>query len=373
MKKIAILCSGNGTNAEHIYDFFANGNRVKVELVIYDRPDAPVAERMRARDVDTLFLPAEVWTDRPDEVVTLLMQRGIDLVVLAGFLRHVPATVTRAFAGRMLNIHPSLLPAYSGKGMYGRRVHEAVIAAGETRSGATVHYVTEELDGGEILMQEEVEVLPGDTPESLEERVHRAEYSLYPRAIVAALGRLATPPVPPVAQAPEQATDNELPADSPAGSATPPPIPSPGEEWADALGVKYDPTKLPPEYPGAVPPPPAQSAAPQAPYEPQQPGYAAPQQPASPVTPGVAPGAQNQAMPPMPSSYLVWAVLMTVLCCLPAGVVAIIYSSRVSSRYYANDYEGARRASEMAQIWIIVSFVIGVLVQSLYIPITLLF
>lgn len=362
MKKIAILCSGNGTNAEHIYDFFANGNRVKVELVIYDRPEAPVAERMRARDVDTLFLPAEVWTDRPDEVVTLLMQRGIDLVVLAGFLRHVPATVTRAFAGRMLNIHPSLLPAYSGKGMYGRRVHQAVIAAGETRSGATVHYVTEELDGGEILMQEQVEVLPGDTPESLEERVHQAEYSLYPRAIVAALGRLEAPAVPEVPAAPETSGAPAVSAEAAtptSSSATPPPPPAPGEEWAETLGVRYDPTKLPPEYPGAVPPP-----------APQQPAPAATPsgEPYAPVPPAGAPD-----MPPMPSSYLVWAVVMTVLCCLPAGVVALIYSSRVSSRYYANDYEGARRSSELAQIWIIISFVVGVLVQSLYIPISLLF
>ncbi|MDE5903510.1 MAG: phosphoribosylglycinamide formyltransferase, partial [Muribaculaceae bacterium] len=203
MKKIAILCSGNGTNAEHIYDYFAHGNRVKVELVIYDRPDAPVAERMRARDVDTLFLPPEVWTDRPDEIVTLLMQRGIDLVVLAGFLRHVPDTITRAFTGRMLNIHPSLLPAYSGKGMYGRRVHEAVIAAGDRRSGATVHYVTDRLDAGEILMQEEVEVSPDDTPESLEQKVHEVEYSLYPRAIMAALGcldNIAAAPQPAASQ-----------------------------------------------------------------------------------------------------------------------------------------------------------------------------
>ncbi|MDE7080456.1 MAG: phosphoribosylglycinamide formyltransferase [Muribaculaceae bacterium] len=377
MKKIAILCSGNGTNAEHIYDYFAHGNRVKVELVIYDRPDAPVAERMRARDVDTLFLPPEVWTDRPDEIVTLLMQRGIDLVVLAGFLRHVPETITRAFTGRMLNIHPSLLPAYSGKGMYGRRVHEAVIAAGDTRTGATVHYVTDRLDAGEILMQEEVEVSPDDTAESLEQKVHQVEYSLYPRAIMAALGRLdnitaapqpagqfpapPAPPAPPASPAePGQAPGQQAQAESP--SAQPRESLTPGEEWADTLGVAYDPTKLPPEYPGAVPPPIPGGHAKEAPSH----------QASHPVPAGAAAsGPQPDA--PMPPAYLVWAVIMTVLCCLPAGVVAIIYSTQVSSKYYAGDMEGARRCSERAQIWIIVSFVIGVLVQSLYLPVALLF
>ncbi len=375
MKKIAILCSGNGSNAQHIYDYFAHGNRVKVELVIYDRPDAPVAERMRARDVDTLFLPPEVWTDRPDEIVTLLCRRGIDLVVLAGFLRHVPDTITRAFSGRMLNIHPSLLPAYSGKGMYGRKVHEAVIAAGETRSGATVHYVTDRLDAGEILMQEEVEVTPGDTAESLEQKVHEVEYSLYPRAIMAALGKLDNPEVAAPADSQQSHADTTArdasvaPDEAATGENKSNPgvqevreTVAPGQEWASTLGVAYDPTKLPPEYPGAVPPPlprrtekvgftphPSQSA----------PEHLAPHYP--------------QPEQPMPPTYLVWAVIMTVICCLPAGVVAIIYSTQVSSKYYAGDMEGARRSSERAQIWIIVSFVVGVLVQSLYLPLSLLF
>ena len=192
MKKIAILSSGTGTNAENIYKFFSNGNRVKVELVIYDRRDAPVAQRMRALGADTLFLPAEVWTDRPDEIVELLRQRGIDLVVLAGFLRIVPPALTAAFKDRMLNIHPSLLPAYGGPGMYGAKVHEAVVAAGETRTGATVHYVDDTIDGGKILMQREVEIAPADTPQDVENKVRLAEFALYPEAIMAALSKLVT-------------------------------------------------------------------------------------------------------------------------------------------------------------------------------------
>ncbi len=388
MKKIAILASGAGTNAENIYDFFANGNRVKIELAIYDRRNAGVAEKMRSRDVETLYLPAEVWLERPDEVVTLLEERGIDLVVLAGFLRKVPQTLTRAFTGRIINIHPSLLPAYGGPGMYGRRVHEAVIAAGETRSGATVHYVTDDIDAGEILMQEVVEIAPGETPESLDAKVRRAEFSLYPRAIIAALGKLDSQhaDTPAAAQAaPSQAPNpapNPAPSPAPAqpAPAQPAATAEPGREWAESLGVAYDPTKLPPSYPGATAPqrPPQQPAAPQ---HMQGGGYGPDGNhiPASSdadyrrTRTGAPAAPQTQGDEKMPPAYLVWSVVMTVLCCLPAGVVAIIFSSQVSSKFYAGDFEGAKRASERAQIWIIVSFVLGVLGNTLYLPLMLLF
>ena len=357
MKKIAIFASGTGSNAENIARFFSNGNRVKVDLLIYDRRDAPVAEKMRALDVETLFLPAEVWTGRPDEIVTILEQRGIDLVVLAGFLRHVPKPLTRAFTGRMINIHPSLLPAYSGKGMYGHKVHEAVVAAGETRSGASVHYVTDRLDEGEILMQEVVEVTPDDTPATLEAKVHETEYSLYPRAIVAALAKIDT------ADSGTATTTGAEEPDRPVAA------PAPGEEWAEALGVSYDPAKLPPAYPGAVPPPVPGGGAP-------VPPDAATRQPAADSRAGsysdVLRRNYGEEVPKMPPTCLVWAVVSTVCCCLPAGIVAIIFSSQVSSKYYAGDLEGATRASERAQIWIIVSFVLGVLANTLYLPIALL-
>lgn len=352
MKKLAILASGEGTNAENIFRFFANGNRVKVELVIYDRRDAPVAARMRALGADTLYLPAEVWTSRPGEIVDLLRQREIDLVVLAGFLRILPAEVTSAFSGRILNIHPSLLPAYGGAGMYGGRVHKAVIDAGERKSGATVHLVDETIDGGRIIMQEEVYVHPDDTPESLSRRVREAEFRLYPQAIVSHLRTLDAPVV-----------SEADPLEDQASSIPPAPPTSPGQAWAETLGVAYDPTKLPPSYPGAVPPPiPATDPSSVAAAKAFAPSAAAmPQSPA------------DQTEGKMPPSYLVWAVVMTVFCCLPAGVVAIIFASQVSSRFYAGDIDGARRASDRAQIWIIVSFVLGVLVNTLYLPVALLF
>lgn len=373
MKKIAILSSGAGSNAENIYRFFGNGNRIKVELVIYDRRNAPVAERMRALGVDTLYLPAEVWTERPEEIVELLIQRGIDLVVLAGFLRVVPPALTSAFPGKMLNIHPSLLPAHGGKGMYGRKVHESVIASGDTRSGATVHYVSDDIDGGEILMQETVEVSPEDTPESLETKVRRAEFNLYPRAIVTALARNGASAVT-EHMASKQTVSGET-ADTDARHI--PNHPQPGEEWAETLGVNYDPTKLPPEYPGAVPPPmPEMSANAGAPSNPMATAYGNQSRTmpnASQAYADILHKAYGDKVPKMPPSYLVWAVVMTVLCCLPAGIVAIIFSSQVSSKYYSGDIEGATRASERAQIWIIISFVLGVLSATLYMPVALLF
>lgn len=349
MKKIAILASGTGSNAENIYKFFTNGNRVKVELVIYDRRNAPVATRMRELGADTLYLPAEVWTERPEEIVELLRQREIDLVVLAGFLRILPPAITSAFDRRILNVHPSLLPAYGGPGMYGSKVHKAVIEEGESKTGATVHYVNDTIDGGEILMQQEVEITPEDTPQSVEEKVHRAEFSIYPKAIMEALAKLSGPEQATPAQQSENTGDMIV------------ETADPGQEWAEVLGVKYDASKLPPAYPGAVPPPVTPQNTATAVQNPA-PAFQSPQQ-----------AFNNPPEGKMPPSYLIWSVLSTVLCCLPAGIVAIIFSSQVSSKFYSGDIDGANRASERAQIWIIVSFVIGVLANTLYLPIALLF
>ncbi len=369
MKKIAILASGSGTNAENIYKFFANGNRVRVPLVIYDRKSAGVATRMeKYPDVNIQYIPGSVWKENPGQIVDLLKEQEIDLVVLAGFLRFVPDELTEAFAGRMLNIHPSLIPAHCGPGMYGEKVHQAVIEAGDQKSGVTVHYVSNVVDGGEILMQEEVEVAEGETPESLAEKIHAIEYNLYPRAIVAALNRLSAPPeihaaAPQPDLNPETAADFQS-APPAIPGITPPPTPSPAEEWAETLGMNFDEEKLnsvnaaaeqartsaePNSGFGTVPPAPAGNQA--------ESGF-----------PG--PGNENRVMPP---TYLVWSVVMTLLCCLPAGIVAIIFACQVSSKFYAGDYEGAVKASERAQIWIIVSFVLGIMANTLYLPLMLLF
>lgn len=382
MKNIAILASGSGTNAENIYKFFANGSRVGVKLIIYDRKNAGVAQRMAAYGFEPIYIPKSVWVETPEKIVELLQKNNIDLVVLAGFLRVIPPELTRAYDHRMLNLHPSLLPAYGGMGMFGHKVHEAVIAAGEPKSGVTVHYVSDDVDGGEILMQEEIPIEPGETPESLERKVHAVEYSLYPRAIVAALANL--PESQPQSQPQSQQTENsEAPADAPGNhevltetsTQTPPPMPA-MEEWAKTLGVNYDPDKIPPHIPESNQSNPGenpnrQAANSQASYS--QSGYSqspyGPQQPNLQNNPNYP---NNQNATPMPQTYLVWAVIMTVLCCLPTGVVAIIFSSQVTSKYYAGDIEGAQKASERAQIWIIVSFVLGVLVNTLYLPLAMI-
>lgn len=380
MKKIAIFASGNGSNAENIYKFFANGSRISVPLIIYDRPDAGIAERMKNYpDVQTLYVPAEVWKENPAAILDILGKEDIDLVALAGFLRFIPREITEAYAGRMLNIHPSLLPAYGGPGMYGHKVHKAVIAAGETKSGVTVHYVSEVIDGGDILMSREVEIEPGETPESLEEKIHAVEYDLYPRAIVAALQKLdsekagtanasqITDDSEPAAIAEEAVVITEdVPQNPPSIPGVTPP-PSPAEEWAETLGINYDEEKFR-SAAGSHSMQPEDAVNPQS--NPASQWQGVPQQPRQ------APGAPEQPGQPtdkMPPTYLVWAVVMTVLCCLPAGIVAIIFSCQVSSKFYAGDLAGAIHASERAQIWIIVSFVLGIMTNTLYLPLMLLF
>lgn len=344
MKKIAILASGSGTNAENIHNFFSRGNRIAVDVVIYDRKAAGVAPRMEAHGVETLYIPGSVWRERPEEILNLLQSRGIDMVVLAGFLRMVPDCITEAYDKRILNIHPSLLPAYGGPGMFGHKVHEAVIANGETKSGVTVHYVTSVCDGGEILMQQEVEITPEDTPETLEAKIHPVEYELFPRAIVAAFSRLET----------QDAT-------------TPPPMP-PAEEWAKTLGVEYRPENI------QTPPPAPQTAAPRAAAPQTSPYTQYSAQPGAPAPRQFATASQTQSpQQPMPPTNLIWAVLATVLCCFIPGIIAIIMASKVSSRYYAGDYEGAKRASQATEWWVIASFVLGILSATLYLPLTLLF
>ncbi len=336
MINIAIFASGSGTNAENIARIFNEGSRLRVALVVTNRRKAGVIGRMEALGVPVEYVPNSVWDDEPGKVVDLMRERGIDLIVLAGFMHFVSPVIVEAFRGRILNIHPSLLPAYGGKGMYGHYVHEAVVAAGERESGVTVHYVTEEMDKGEIVMQERVEVTPDDTAETLEAKIHPVEYSLYPRAIVKAAERLEAEgrQAPP---APEQ--------------------PSVDKEWADVLHLNYDPSKdeVPPPVPLAAP-----QKAPQA--GPQRLNQA-------PAQPGRA-GAQ--AVEPMPQAWLLWSVLATVFCCTVAGIVAIIYSSQVSARYYQGDMEGSKRASRRAEAWIIASVVVGVAMSAFWLPLMLL-
>ena len=181
--RVAVCVSGGGSNLQALLDRLQGEAPARVVLVLSNRADAGGLERARRAGV-----PAEVLSDPADasEWITRLGRRDVDLVVLAGYLKLVPPGVVQKYTGRIVNVHPALLPAFGGAGMYGKRVHEAVIASGAAESGPTVHLVDEEYDRGEILAQRRVPVFPDDTPERLAERVLAAEHALLPEVVLAA-------------------------------------------------------------------------------------------------------------------------------------------------------------------------------------------
>jgi phosphoribosylglycinamide formyltransferase-1 len=182
MKHISILASGNGSNAENIIRYFSNDKNAKVTLVLSNKSQAKVLERAAALGVDAFFFDRTQFYET-GEVLMMLRRRETDLVVLAGFLWLVPGDVIDAFRGRIVNIHPALLPRFGGRGMYGERVHRAVLDAGCAESGITIHYVNEMYDSGDIIFQAKCPVLPGDDADTLAQRVHALEYEHYPEVI----------------------------------------------------------------------------------------------------------------------------------------------------------------------------------------------
>lgn len=188
--RIAILASGSGTNAQRLISHFQGRTDAEVVLVGCDEPRAGVIQRAWDLQVPCYLFSGPQLRD--GTVLRELQHLQVGLVVLAGFLRLIPATMVQAFPKRIVNIHPALLPKYGGKGMYGHRVHAAVIAAGESESGITIHYVNERYDEGEHLFQAKCPVLPNDTPDTLAARVHALEHAHYPRVVeqlVRAIGR----------------------------------------------------------------------------------------------------------------------------------------------------------------------------------------
>ncbi|WP_294635052.1 phosphoribosylglycinamide formyltransferase [uncultured Bacteroides sp.] len=181
-KNIAILASGSGTNAENIIRYFQVKKSASVALVLTNRRDAFVLERARGLGVPYCFFPKDEW-EHGGAILSVLEEHGVDFVVLAGFLARVPEAILHVYPGRIINIHPSLLPKFGGKGMYGNRVHEAVLAAGEVESGITIHYINEHYDEGDVIRQVRCPVLPEDTPEELACRIHALEYEVYPEVI----------------------------------------------------------------------------------------------------------------------------------------------------------------------------------------------
>jgi formyltetrahydrofolate-dependent phosphoribosylglycinamide formyltransferase len=189
--RVAVAASGRGSNLEALLRALGPDAPAQVVLVLSDRSDAPALGRAAERGIAGVVLrdPAGV-----EEWLAPLQRHGVDLIVLAGYLKLVPPGIVARFRGRIINIHPALLPAFGGRGMYGRRVHEAVLASGARESGATVHLVDEVYDRGPILGQVRVPVLPGDDAERLAARVLEAEHRLLPAAVLAAAA--AGRPVP---------------------------------------------------------------------------------------------------------------------------------------------------------------------------------
>lgn len=187
MKRIAVFASGNGSNAENIIRYFNTGagapsHGTEVVLVVCNRPEAAVIDKARALGVPVSIVTREMFNDEAS-MTALLESRAVDAIVLAGFLLMVPPFMTARFSGRMINIHPSLLPRFGGKGMYGRHVHEAVVAAGETETGITVHLVSDHCDGGDIIFQASTPIAPTDTAANVEAKVHALERAHFPAVI----------------------------------------------------------------------------------------------------------------------------------------------------------------------------------------------
>ena len=181
MKKIAILASGEGTNAERIIRYFTGHPTVKVVVVITNKAEAGVIRRAENLQVPVEYLPASAFKE--GKATAMLQHYEADFVVLAGFLLRIPDDMLCDYPDKIVNIHPSLLPKFGGKGMYGSRVHEAVLEAGETESGITIHYINEHYDEGVIILQAQCPVVEGDTPDTLANRVHQLEYEHYPKVI----------------------------------------------------------------------------------------------------------------------------------------------------------------------------------------------
>lgn len=181
-KNIVIFASGAGTNAESIIRYFQKQKTATVKLVLSNKKEAYVLERAKQLGVPCHYFPKSEW-EEGQKILALLESNQIDLIVLAGFLLKISDRLIRAYPHKIVNIHPALLPKYGGKGMYGKRVHEAVTAAGEKETGITIHYIDEEYDRGEIIFQATCPIVPHDTPEEVEAKVHALEHIHYPQVI----------------------------------------------------------------------------------------------------------------------------------------------------------------------------------------------
>jgi phosphoribosylglycinamide formyltransferase-1 len=183
MKHAAIFASGEGTNAENLFNYFKNDNRIKIKLVVTNVDNAGVIAKAEQHKKNVQIISKSALNEYTDQIIEFLKTEKIDLVILAGFLLKIPEKFVKAFPNQIVNIHPALLPKYGGKGMYGINVHKAVIDNKEPESGITIHYVNEEYDKGEIILQAKCTIEEGETPETLNAKIRELEFANFPKAI----------------------------------------------------------------------------------------------------------------------------------------------------------------------------------------------
>ncbi len=185
--KIAVFISGGGSNLQSLMDASKAGElSADIVLVVSNKKKAYGLERAREAGIDTFVYKAKSYPSREEaeiDLLEVLEEYEVEFIALAGYLQLLPVRIVKKYAGRITNIHPALLPKYGGKGMYGHFVHEAVLAAGDSESGATVHLVDEIYDNGDMILQEKVPVLPGDNPDTLAARVLEVEHKIYHKAL----------------------------------------------------------------------------------------------------------------------------------------------------------------------------------------------
>jgi phosphoribosylglycinamide formyltransferase 1 len=182
MHRLAIFASGTGSNAQKIIDHFKHSTEINVALIVSNKPDAGILQIAKAENIPVLLIEKEKFF-RGDAYLPELKQNGIDFIVLAGFLWKIPGMLIEEYPQKIVNIHPALLPKYGGKGMYGRSVHETVLASGDSETGISIHYIDELYDHGQIIFQARIKIDNEDTPETLVKKVQQLEHRYYPLVI----------------------------------------------------------------------------------------------------------------------------------------------------------------------------------------------
>ena len=183
MTNVAIFASGEGTNAENLFHNFKNDTRIKIKLVITNSDTAGVIAKAETHKKTVQLISKTSLNEYSAQIIEFLKAENINLIVLAGFLLKIPADFVKAFPNQIINIHPSLLPKYGGKGMFGANVHKAVVENKENESGITIHYVNEEYDKGVFILQEKCSIDANETPESLQQKIRKLELEYLPKAI----------------------------------------------------------------------------------------------------------------------------------------------------------------------------------------------